>query len=70
MIKLQKVLQVFKPWESLIKVNEEFKTGAKIKAVGNVQEKMTIKLGKKKKKKPGKSHRELMLIITDRRNKF
>lgn len=39
MIKLQKVLQVFKPWESLIKVNEEFKTGAKIKAVGNVQEK-------------------------------
>ena len=69
MIKLQKVLQVFKPWESLIKVNEEFKTGAKIKAVGNVQEKMTIRLGKKK-KKPGKSHRELMLIITDRRNKF
>jgi len=49
MIKLQKVLQVFKPWESLIKVNEEFKTGAKIKAVGNVQEKMTIRLGKKKK---------------------
>lgn len=50
MIKLQKVLQVFKPWESLIKVNEEFKTGAKIKAVGNVQEKMTIRLGEKKKK--------------------
>lgn len=51
MIKLQKVLQVFKPWESLIKVNEEFKTGANIKAVGNVQEKMTIKLGEKKTKK-------------------
>lgn len=69
MIKLQKVLQVFKPWESLIKVNEEFKTGAKIKAVGNVQEKNDYQVGEKK-KQPGKSHRELMLIITDRRNKF
>lgn len=46
MIKFQKVLQVFKPWESLIKVNEEFKTGVKIKAVGNVKEKMTIRLKK------------------------
>lgn len=26
-----KISQVFKPWENLIKVNEEFKTGVKIK---------------------------------------
>lgn len=60
MIKFFKVLQVFKPWESLIKVNEEFKMGVKIKAVGNVKEKITIQL-----KKIQKSHRELMLIIID-----
>lgn len=46
---------------------KKFKTGAKIKAVGNVQEKMTIKLGKKK---TWEEPEELMLIITDRRNKF
>lgn len=39
MIKFFKVFQVFKPWESLIKVNEEFKMGVKIKAVGNGREK-------------------------------
>lgn len=55
MIKLQKVLQVFKPWESLIKVNEEFKTGAKIKAVGNVQEKNDYQVGGKKKKNLGRA---------------
>lgn len=33
MIKFVNILQVFKLWESLIKANEEFKTGVQIKAI-------------------------------------
>lgn len=64
MIKFLKVLQVFKPWESLIKVNEEFKTGVKIKAVGNVKEKNYCSVEKKSRW----NHRELMLILIGWRN--
>lgn len=52
MIKFLKVLQVFKPWESLIKVNEEFKIGVKIKAVGNVKEKNYYSAKKKIQEEP------------------
>lgn len=37
MINFKKVSQVFKAWESLIKVNEEFKAAVKIKTVENTK---------------------------------